>query len=165
MNKVELTLPLKPHLHNFVRSELKDVEGVIDVTAYGALGGWLMGVVKSSDRPQPDYGAHCLTFLFPLRDLNTANYDAQTCFLVISQQNINRFNHMVEYLLCLRLFSKLELLEEMGHTNRRNGLMKQTIILFIEKYNSPAQEMNYDMLRMRYQRWKKKQETLLQQVI
>ncbi len=165
MNKVQVKIPLRPHLYNFVRSELGAAKNEIDINAHRPLGAYIMSIAHSSDRPAPDYGECTWGFNLPERDKLGKMYDGQTCFLVVSASNIKRFNKLLDELMQARLFGKLELLEDSNEANRRSGRMKQTIIDFNEKYNTAAEEMTYDMWRIRYQRWKKRQESLLQSVL
>lgn len=163
--RTTIKIPIRPYLSNFIRCELgQKEEPTIYVDSKSPIGSYLMGIVEECNCPQP-VPDHCFEFAIPERDERGKSYDGRYQFLKVSENNVRRFNAIIEYMMFSQLFAKMQLLDEQGGGKAVYGTKKEQILKFCDTFDPDEEFLNYDMVRVRYLRWRKNPESLTKAIL
>lgn len=142
---------MKPYLMKYIRHYLSDDVKVVASNDFADI---LFSLVRSSDKPVKLIdGENVLTLQLPKRDELNARFDARSCSIYMPTSQQETFNRYVDMLFDIEVYNKLELLEDLNLANRNSGLKKATILSILSKYGIQEEELSYDTVIKRYQRY------------
>ena len=165
--KLSVRIPVKKHLHKFVRSLTSSNGNGVVVNANTDFGLIFLSLLEVGNGApmKVDPSETYIEVEFPVRDKWGKTYDCRNVGPTISKTNIERFNRFLETLLRKELFDRLDLLETRGENKRKSGKLKQEIESFLEKYEIDPQDLSYETLKKDYQRRKKRGESVLKKIV
>ena len=165
--RISVKIPVKKHLHRFVRSLTASNEKGVFVNANTDFGLIFLSLLEV-DNGAPvkvDPSEYYIEVEFPMRDRWGKSYDCRNVGPTISKTNIDRFNRFLDTLLRKELFDRLDLLKSRGENKRKSGKLKQEIESFLEKYEIDPHDLSYETLKKDYQRRKKRGESVLKKIV
>jgi len=152
MSRIQVKIPLPPHLHAYLSYHLQ-ADNRINFNS--VLGEFFYGLVSPSVTPAKDelYGfADYLELWLPDRDEYAKSYDCRYQHHTINLPALKRLHAMLETMLRNELFARLDLICERGESQRKGGKMTDEIEKFIAKYGNDRHLWQIDTLRKAYYR-------------
>lgn len=163
-NRIEVTLPVKPHLAKWVKGHLTAQGGNLYVDATSALGIFFYSMVNKGMPTKKPTGS-TITLSLPAEDRHGRVFDGRSEGLHVSDTNVVRVNEFLDFVFRKELFSRLDLLQERGEVQRKSGKVKEEIIRFMQRYDILESDLTMDALKKSYYRYRKSGKLLIEQVI
>lgn len=158
-----IQIKMKPYLMKFIRYYIPDEA---KLTASHDFAEIVFSLVQNSPKPVNHVsGENILTIYLPSRDKWGGRFDGRSCDLFVPEEQQERFNRYVEMLLDKEIYDKLDLIQEMGLDKRRNGLKKDTILSVLRRYSITEEELTYDTVVKRQQRYVKSLSTPMNKAV
>lgn len=158
-----IQIKMKPYLMKFIRYYIPDEA---KLTASHDFAEIVFSLVQNSPKPvKREDGENILTIHLPERDKLYGRFDGRYSNLFVPQEHQERFNRYVEMLLDKEIYDKLDLVQEMGLDKRRNGLKKDTILSVLRRYSITDDELTYDTVVKRQQRYVKSLSTPMNKAV
>jgi hypothetical protein len=167
MSRINLQVPVKPHLAKYVHSHLANQDGVLYVDAKSALGVFFYAMVQrgTSKKKTIFVGMQNIVVSVPEQDCRGKLLDGRYEGLHITESNVARINEFLDFVFRKELYSRLDMLRERGEMQRRNGKMKGEVQQFMMKYNIDDADLTLDALVKGYERYRKSGKMLVESVV
>lgn len=156
-----IEIAIRPHLRLFIKEHLP-IDGKLPIQHTSRLGAFILNCLEV--RNYPIRGRRREKNVIELKVPNRLKngLDGRSGFYHITEIKEELINDLFEFIMEKELFDRLDLIEERGELRQRNGKQASEIRAFIEKYSSDGNDLSFDTLKKRYQRYKKRGESLLQ---
>lgn len=161
MSSLQITIPIKEHLINYLKSQ--NLTEPLSLNAKTPLGLFLLNLLEYSDKPpKPTKNEPTVIIEIPNRSICI---DARNQFVFIPDHKAKQFSNLIEHIMFKELFGQLDLLRETGQCQKKGGKLKQQVLHFISLYGDHSNALNYDRLIKAYQRYRKRHRTLTKPIM
>jgi len=156
--RVRLSRPVQVFLGEYI------VNGSLDIRHNTPLGNFILTCIDICDHPTKGRPIEKDVVKIKVPAQLKNGLDGRTSYFYVSESKQKAIDGLFQFIMEKELFDRLDLIHERGEVKKRNGKQAAEIRAFILKYSGDSDDLSFDTLVKRYQRYKKRPETLMDSV-
>lgn len=156
--RIKLSGPVQRFLGEYI------TEGSLSIRHNTPMGKFILACVDVCDVPPKGRPVEQEVVLVKIPDQLKSGLDGRSSCLYVSEAKQQLINELFEFIMEKELYDRLMLIEERGEVRQRNGKQAAEIRAFIQKYSADSDDLSYETLKKRYQRYKERSASLMDKV-